>query len=194
MLSEESVRTHTSTAVCLILALAGVYSIALQLRQRGSKASRAHPDKVKFRFTERMWNWITQVCYCAQIQWILTVRKIFGAVNAAEKASIACSKGHVDAVLMQDPASDVPSMLHELGSPDRNGVHSCSSIDGHSLYIRQAQQQQSGFEWSIEKLVWHPTSQVIGSDTVLCEEHQVIDIYTNVQNVPCMPHLSTGLA
>lgn len=61
MLSEESVRSLSSTAACLILALAGVYSVALQIRQRGSKSSRAHPDKVKLRFTERMWSWITQV-------------------------------------------------------------------------------------------------------------------------------------
>lgn len=95
-------------------------------------------------------------------------------------------------MLFQDPASDVPSMLHELGSPERNGVYNCSSIDGRSLYIRQAQQQQSGFEWSIEKLVWHPTSQVLGNDTVLCEEHQVMYKDTAVKTL-CLACLTLCL-
>ena len=70
-------------------------------------------------------------------------------------------------------ATDVPGMLSELGLPDRNGVYSFSSSEGQTFFIRQANRPQSSFEWSIEKLVWYPTSQVIGNDAILCEENQV---------------------
>eukprot|EP00892_Ulva_mutabilis_P007578 jgi/Ulvmu1/5192/UM021_0209.1 len=132
MLSEDSIRSLTSTAACLILALAGAYSVALHLRQKTSTASRPHPDKVKRRFTERMWSWISQ-----------------------------------------EQAIDDSGMLSELGSPDRNGVYSCCSSDGQTLFIR-SNQAKSGFEWSIEKLVWFPTSQVLGNDMALCEENQIL--------------------
>lgn len=63
-------------------------------------------------------------------------------------------------------------MLQELGNPDQNGVYTCISTEGDSLYIRvvQSDRQRSGFEWSLEKLMWRPTCEVTG----LCEEHQVM--------------------
>jgi hypothetical protein len=47
-----------------------------------------------------------------------------------------------------------------------------SAVNGQCLFLRRAHTSvNGGFEWSIEKLVWLPTSKIL--EEVLCIDHEV---------------------
>jgi hypothetical protein len=69
--------------------------------------------------------------------------------------------------------SNENDLVKDLGIPDDQGVYQvASAVNGQCLFLRRAHTSvNGGFEWSIEKLVWLPTSKIL--EEVLCIDHEV---------------------